>query len=521
MKHFKINKIIVIILLILILFQAGQLFLWIKEDKAPPAWDQSWHSLISVDRYNQLFQKDSSYGTKQLEKSYPIFGFARNYYPPFFHYTSTFSYLLFGVNYDAALFTNIFYIIIMVISCYAIGKKLDTSSTGVLLAFIIVVLPVYSLLSRDYLIDYALASMVALGYCLLLYSDNFQKMGYSIAFGIIFGLGMLTKWTYALFLFVPLLFSLYQLTAATIKTKNYQRIISAGSAFLCAAIIMLLWYTPLRIRTLFSQLSAFSNLSSGAVPLWSRSTDYLFTILNGYTALFFVLFIVATITLLQEGIRHKKHLGLTISLLLTILFTYGVLSSISNHDTRYIAPIYVFLATITALGVMHYCRKLSIKKQYILAIVLIIVGAGYNIAYNSPTINVQYTATSIPIINTMGKYPEINPPIRGEDITEILSVINRTNTKRSFSVCIIAESPYLNDVNVPYYSVLGKYNVSVMFGNGCDPRTFDFAIVGEIQKTWRSNTFESSKRVLESNIRNFREIYQSKEISVYQNMIHR
>ena len=64
--------------------------------------------------------------------------------------------------------------------------------------------------SHIYNQDLPLASMVALGFYFLMLCDNFKNYKYSLWLGVIFGLGVLTKPTFIVYLFVPLMFCLYK-----------------------------------------------------------------------------------------------------------------------------------------------------------------------------------------------------------------------------------------------------------------------------------------------------------------------
>lgn len=52
--------------------------------------------------------------------------------------------------------------------------------------------------------------MVALGFYFLILCDDFKNYNYSLLLGVIFGLGVLTKPTFIVYLFAPLMFSLYK-----------------------------------------------------------------------------------------------------------------------------------------------------------------------------------------------------------------------------------------------------------------------------------------------------------------------
>ena len=70
------------ILLIIFLIQAIQLIIWIKKDDAPPAWDQSWYAMVSLNIYNQLFNK-TDMSTRRLSRHIPYSDTLIVIIPPF------------------------------------------------------------------------------------------------------------------------------------------------------------------------------------------------------------------------------------------------------------------------------------------------------------------------------------------------------------------------------------------------------------------------------------------------------
>ncbi len=246
-----------LVLLSIFLFQLIPLLTWIHEDNSPPSWDQSWHAMISLNRFNQIFTKNPL-PTSQVEETYPIFRFVNNFYPPLYHTATIPYYLLFGKNYDAALTTNTLFLLILIVSSFCIGKKIHSPEAGLLIAFIVSTIPGYNLLMRDYLIDFPLVSMVSLGFALLLYTENFQNTAYSLWFGIALGLGMLTKWTYGAFLFLPICLSVLKSLGRSIcERRGYRPLGNACLSFVVAFVVMSTWYT-------FSQLSVLVPLLATA-----------------------------------------------------------------------------------------------------------------------------------------------------------------------------------------------------------------------------------------------------------------
>ena len=123
------KKKICLIILIIFLFQAIQLVSWINKDSSNPAWDQSWHAMISANKYMQIFGK-TNLTIKEVEEIYPIFRFANNYYPPFYHISTVPFYIIFGNDYDSALLTNLFFLFILIVSSFFIGKKVYNTKAG-------------------------------------------------------------------------------------------------------------------------------------------------------------------------------------------------------------------------------------------------------------------------------------------------------------------------------------------------------------------------------------------------------
>ncbi len=502
------KKIIVSALLLIFLIQAIPLLFWIKDDTMPPSWDQSWHAMLSVNKFNQFFGK-TNLTTTELEKIYPTFRHANAYYPPFFHVATIPFYLFLGLEYDSALMTNIFFLLILIISSFFIGKKLHSSKAGLLNAFIVSTIPVYSYLMRDYLIDFSLSSMVSLGLALLLYADNFQNLAYSLLFGLSFGLGMLTKWTYALFLVFPICFALFAFMKKNIFENGWYRLLyNILFTLIAASSVMATWYNYARIKILLPMLKTYSSagILEGDPSFNSLNglTYYLFAMLSTYSFFYFLLFVVGAVLL----IKYYKKREISIMLIFNLLVVYSFFTILSNKDQRYIVPLYIFLSSITAVGICLINNK---KIRYAVIILVITAGLFQNIAYNLQSININYELRGISLLNTQGKHPGSSDI----DINEIMLAISNSNKGIPSSVCIISESEILNDINIPYYSIKGNYPASYMVGNGCNPLKFDYTVIGPIEETWRSQLFEQSKSMLQKNIHQFKQIYSVGDVNIY------
>ena len=503
------KKKICLIILIIFLSQTIQLISWINKDSSNPAWDQSWHAMISTNKYMQLFGK-TNLTTEQIEEIYPIFRFANNYYPPFYHISTVPFYIVFGNNYDSALLTNLFFLFILIVSSFFIGKKLYNAEAGLVISFIISTIPIHSLLMRDYLIDFSLSAMVALGFVLLLYTDHFENIKYSLLFGLAFGLGILTKWSYPIYLIIPLCYSLYTFFRKNFyEKKNYNKIKNIVFPLILTIVTASIWYIFSKIKILIPTILMYSKKGfvEGDPSFSSTSglTHYFNIIINDYSFFYFIIFVISMIFL----IKNFKESKTKTMLLLQIVFIYIFFTILSNKDARYILPVYIFLALFAGEFITNLDKK---KIKYLFIFIIVIFGFLQNFSYNSKNIDFDYQIGRIKLIDLKGKYPST-----GEfNIKEMLDNINNSNNKNSFSLCIASESSQLNDVNIPYNAMIENYPVSKMIGNGCNPLEFDYTLVGPIKETWRSNTFKSSKSMLEQNKKNFKEIYSLGEVTIYE-----
>src|SRR5919204_3986762 len=88
------------------------------------------------------------------------------------------------------------------------GKTFWNGRVGLLATFFVVTTPLLTSLFKWYMLDPPLTAMVALALYLLIRSEFFAQRRYALAFGVVCGLGMLTKWTFVLCLALPAVYGL-------------------------------------------------------------------------------------------------------------------------------------------------------------------------------------------------------------------------------------------------------------------------------------------------------------------------
>jgi len=172
--------------------------------------------------------------------------------------------------------TNVIFWIVLLLACYGIGRASHDANAGLLAAFLVSVYPPLFSLSRHFLLDFALTSVVALGFFLFIKSDGFRARAASIAFRAVLGAGMLIKWTYFVFIIGPLFMILFGSLFGILRARRSgerrgrwfgaysRRMRNCAMAISLALMISSVWYLP-NIRLIYSSL-VWAGFGQGALP---------------------------------------------------------------------------------------------------------------------------------------------------------------------------------------------------------------------------------------------------------------
>ena len=182
-----------IVLSVIIVVHVALNIWWILNDMRPPAWDQSVHLV---------------FGLAYFRGYDPVF--TSGFYPPGLHLSVSPLFALFGESFDTACFINIVFLTILIFAVYEIGKSLFNREAGLYSALLISFIPMFIIFQRDFLLDFALVSIVAMSICLLLKTNNFHSLNYSLLFGASMGFAILIKWTGIFFIIVSVVWVIYQ-----------------------------------------------------------------------------------------------------------------------------------------------------------------------------------------------------------------------------------------------------------------------------------------------------------------------
>jgi 4-amino-4-deoxy-L-arabinose transferase-like glycosyltransferase len=313
------------------LYLAAANLIWIARDTRPPYWDMADKQIGALKIYDAV----SESGIRAIT----AIPFLTGSYPPLYHSVVAIFYAIFGKTVDAAQLANLPAIALLLIATYGIGCTLLDPLSAAVAAVIVNFYPLLIWLSRETIIDYWLTSMVALAMWLLIQTNEFSSRTRTILFGISCGLGMLTKWTFAFFIFLPALW---------LARKNPKH---AALAALIAAGIGAYWYAFAGQR--LSQLltvNAAQSLTEGDPDRYSIGALIFYIRALEGSQLFlplFVAFIAGAMLLVFNFDRSWLPIALW------IVGGWAGLMLFQNKDPRYTAPLLPAVALITA----QICRR--------------------------------------------------------------------------------------------------------------------------------------------------------------------
>ncbi|MEK6795000.1 MAG: glycosyltransferase family 39 protein [Spirochaetota bacterium] len=337
-------------------------FVWLRADMTPPPFDQAWYLETSQRLYSALV-KDGIFGcfiafTKALGgikapllTALPL---------PF--------YLIFGNHQLAAMCVNFMFMLILTHSVFRIGEHYFGERAGFIAALVIQTMPMVYALSRQFFMEYALAAMVSLFVLFLIRSDNFTKRGYNTALGILFGLGMLTKITFPLYVGLPCLWALVSRWRGEKKFIDRAFIIEMvkiGAISFCIAAV---WYVR-NFKTTFPYTFSTSygvvanDYGSEKVFALSTLAAY-FTTIGAYVISYYyvVLGLLAVIALSAAIILRRKKKDAVplagVALLLLWLVTDIVFMSGRNKEIRYVVPLMPAFAILIGAGFTAFLPRM-------------------------------------------------------------------------------------------------------------------------------------------------------------------
>lgn len=180
---------------------------WIRQDARPMPKGDAYTYLTKTIQFINKIQQQSDVPFSELMHTLNYGG-----RPPLYMLLSLPLILLFGRSIDAALYVNIFFQVLLILSTYGLGRCAKNGRVGLLAALIVATYPPIVHHSHLYMPHFAVIACVALSLWLLLLLTKTRSGKTACLSGISLGFGMLTYPTFIYVLPVPTaLVSLYLL----------------------------------------------------------------------------------------------------------------------------------------------------------------------------------------------------------------------------------------------------------------------------------------------------------------------
>jgi hypothetical protein len=308
---------------------------WLQVDRRPPEWDHANHLERAVDCHRSLGAGRAGVGEIIAQSSF---------YPPIVTCTAGVLYFALPIVPLTAQAVMWAFLVVGALALYGLGRHLLDAEAGLLAALLFATAPfvVFSLL--HFQLDLPLAALVAVALYTIARTEELARGRWTIALGVVLGLGLLTKPPFAAYLSGPLLWTGWRALRAPDRRTRLLRLLAAVGI---AAGLALPWYGP-RLVGLPMQIlnrSFKQAAESGHAPA-----------LSGSSILFYPQWIIPQWGLLATGLllwgvvalaRRPRVRGLLWAALAPSL----IFVLIQNKNLRYTLPLLPAAAMVAAAGV--------------------------------------------------------------------------------------------------------------------------------------------------------------------------
>jgi hypothetical protein len=433
---------------------------WMALDRRPPEWDHANHLERAV-----LCERDLRSGDLRaiLERS--------SFYPPLVLCLAGAASMAMPIEAAAGL-VMVAFLGLGMAAVYLLGRAAGGGPAGVAAALLFATAPFAVFSTLRFQLDLPLAAMVALGLVSLEATENLTRHGRAAVFGVVCGLGMLTKPTFALYLLAP---------AALLLARGRRRgLTGAALAVLVAVVLSLPWFGP-RLFGLGAQIDAraFAQaaesghpeaLSLGGLAFYPRLLVYQVGL--GAAVLLAVGLVAALI--------RRRWL-----LLAAVVAPFVVLEVIRNKNLRYTLPLLGAVAVLAALGF----GTLPDRVRRVGAGVLVVLGL----------LQVSAVAAGVPprvwIPGLATWWVPASPPQRGDwRHREILALLEGDRGGAPATVSVVPNSAWFSVSNFRYYATRDGLDLRFVRAWNDPPLGIDYMVLktGDVGPLW---TAEKSRRV--------------------------
>jgi hypothetical protein len=303
----------------------GMHVVWFQHDTRPPVWDMALHQTYALN-----YLGGSETGNNGIANPWEKSG----NYPPFVHLVIAAVFWLLHPGPHIAALANLPATFILFWALYELAKDLAGPAAGRWACILTALTPYVIWISRETVLDYWLSAWFVAALVVLRKTRGFESRPWSLLFGTILALGLLTKWFFAGIILIPLLY-----VAVRFRIwKHPVRRIQFGDALIISGVGAALWYIP-NIPGLvryFKQNAEIGALE-GEPPVFTfQSLIYYLRLLEGYQ-LFGLLF--AILSLACYFCWRKKLIRDWKFLTAAIVGSWFILTLLRTKDPRFTLPL--------------------------------------------------------------------------------------------------------------------------------------------------------------------------------------
>jgi hypothetical protein len=202
--------------------------LWEIRTDLPPIWDAAHHQIKGWEYWQAMQEGTLWEGFSQIS----------THYPPLYYLLEALALSVFSQNQFLPLLSNLLGLFLLSYCSFGIAAFCMSKEVAVWAGLVTLLFPFVAWTSRLSLLDGLMAGWVAAaGYCLLR-SRWFEGKGWTLAFGLACAAGTLTKWTFPVYMLLPLCFALVY------STNRKRALVNLMDAAILAIPLVFLWFLP-------------------------------------------------------------------------------------------------------------------------------------------------------------------------------------------------------------------------------------------------------------------------------------
>ena len=175
---------------------------WIAENRAPPREDDNMQLFKSL-QFHHAIERSGPHSLEEV-----LCGRSVDFYPPLVYAITAIFYHFWGTAEAVGRASMLVYLVLLTFSVYGIARRLFGEPAGLCAALIASAAPTFDHYAHSYFTDGPLTAVVAFNLYCILCANCFESASGSLLWGLSIGIGLLTKWTFGVWVLVPNLVAL-------------------------------------------------------------------------------------------------------------------------------------------------------------------------------------------------------------------------------------------------------------------------------------------------------------------------